>query len=459
MTWELLAALVTPYWVGDRIVGAALGRPRGLAAWLRHAGLALQLGLAVVAALRWVLAMTFGSGIELGLVAEVGLIAASTMLGQRRGAPGPKLPWAPVALLLLIPAAAIAWQLSLNPWGDADALSIWNLRAVFLHRAPGDWVSTLDADWPQSDRMPHVDYPLLLPLLVARGYAYAGTETESASAVLALLFGLAPIATLCGALTMQRGSAVGLAAGGVLVLTPIYLLVAAERIADVPLAGYVLATVVLMAERRHGALLLAGIAAGAASFTKNEGIVWALFVAGLYGLLVLARRRAVSELLLLLLGIGVVGFATLWFKLGYAPAQDLLAAQAGSAASNRLADPSRWVQVAEYFARELCWFGGKYPGVPGLAVLVLVVALLRGRNAPTVPWTGIALLHAMVGVYFAAFLLTPYDVEWHLKTAAARLLLHVWPAALFLAGLSSPQREHKGVRPQADDPGRISGRA
>lgn len=438
MTWELLVGLVAPYWVGDRIVGAALGRPQGLAAWLRHAGLALQLGLAIVAALRWVLAMTFGSGIELGLVAEVGLIAASTMLGQRRGAPGPKLPWAPVALLLLLPAGAIGWQLMLNPWGDADALSIWNLRAVFLHRAPGDWISVLDADWPQADRMPHVDYPLLLPLLVARGYAYAGAETAAASTVLALVFGLAPIATLCGALTMQRTAVVGLVAGAVLALTPIYVNIAASRIADVPLAGYVLATVVLLAERRHGALLLAGIAAGAASFTKNEGIAWALFVAGLCGLLVLARRRAVSELLLLLLGIGVVGFATLWFKLGYAPAQDLLAAQSGGAMWDRVAEPARWVQVAEYFAREFCWFGGKYPGVPGPAVLVLVVVLLRGRNAPPVPWTGIVLLHAMVGVYLVAFLLSPYDVEWHLTTAAARLLLQLWPAALFLAGLSAP---------------------
>lgn len=442
MNWEVLAALIPPCWIGDRVVGATLGRPRGLAMWLRHVGLALPLGLAVVAGLSWFMAMTLGTTIDVMLSAEAGIMLLAAGLKQRLGSPGPRLQGAPVVLLILMPVLAIGWHLVSNPWGDADALSIWNLRALFLYRAAGDWVSVFDTDWDAPGRMPHVDYPLLLPLLVARGFAWAGSETQDASAVLALVFGVAPIATLCGALAMQRNSVVGLGASAALAMTPIYIEVASSRIADVPLAGYILSTLVLMNERRPGPLLIAGVAAGAASFTKNEGILWAVLATGWYALLVLAGRRRASELFACLLGVLVVGLATLWFKLAFAPAQDLLAAQSGNATWDRIADPARWGTVALRFIRELGWFGGSYPGVPGLAVAAAIAVLLRPCALARFPCSGIVLLVAMVGAYFAAFVLTPYDLNWHLDTASARLLLQVWPAGLFLAGLSiAPDRE------------------
>jgi hypothetical protein len=44
-------------------------------------------------------------------------------------------------------------------------------------------------------------------------------------------------------------------------------------------------------------------------------------------------------------------------------------------------------------------------------------------------------------VYMSVYLITPYtippfDVAWHLKTSASRLLLHVLPHAVFLIGLA-----------------------
>jgi hypothetical protein len=434
MIVALLASFAAPLWIGDRCAGAALGRPRGFAASVRHAALALLLGLALVAALRFFVLLAFGGALLPAVVAELLLAALVTLPRQSPGEPGPPLPVGPLLLLLVIALAAVVLRGIANPWGDGDALAIWNLRAIFLHRAPAEW----PAIFPAGDVLPHLDYPLLLPLLVDRGWAWCAGEPPLVPITLAALFTLAPIALLAGAVTVRHGAWSGLIAAAVLALTPIHLRCGSGQLADVPLAGYLLATLVALdAVPRHGrrALLLAGFAAGAASFTKNEGLLWLALLLGLWSLLVLAGRRQATDLARLAAGAAVVALATATFKLAFAPAQDLLAAQADGRWLERIGDPERWSAVLAALGEQLAWFGRETPGVPGLLWLPLLGWLSRGADAPPISWPAILLLHAMIAADVLAFVLTPYDVDWHLATALPRLLLQLWPAALFVTAI------------------------
>jgi hypothetical protein len=54
----------------------------------------------------------------------------------------------------------------------------------------------------------------------------------------------------------------------------------------------------------------------------------------------------------------------------------------------------------------------------------------------------LALTLTLVG-YFAVFLITPYDIHWHLRFSLVRLFLQLWPSTVFLSflilqGTSSP---------------------
>jgi len=44
--------------------------------------------------------------------------------------------------------------------------------------------------------------------------------------------------------------------------------------------------------------------------------------------------------------------------------------------------------------------------------------------------------------YFAVYLITPYDLVWHLSHSLGRLFLQVWPSALFLffLAIKGPER-------------------
>src|SRR5204863_6002465 len=60
------------------------------------------------------------------------------------------------------------------PYGQWDATAVWNLKARFIYENPSDPLSRI-VDPALWDTQP--DYPLLLPVLVARGWQYAGRDS------------------------------------------------------------------------------------------------------------------------------------------------------------------------------------------------------------------------------------------------------------------------------------------
>jgi hypothetical protein len=69
-----------------------------------------------------------------------------------------------------------------------------------------------------------------------------------------------------------------------------------------------------------------------------------------------------------------------------------------------------------------------------LILLVLVVITFRLTHDSDRRISGMAaalVVALMLAGYFGVFLITPFDLKWHLDTALSRLLIQVWPAAIF----------------------------
>jgi hypothetical protein len=319
-----------------------------------------------------------------------------------------------------------------RPHGDWDAWAIWNLRARFLFGGGALWGGAFDPAMLWS----HPDYPLLLPLAVARLWSYAGTESMLAPALISWGFTFGTAALLFASLSLLVGRLHAALATAVLFGAPFFVKFGAAQQADLPVAFFCLLTAAALtfATRRApggwGWTVVAGLAAGFAGWTKNEGLVLCL----VFGVLTLAGRFAGAEhplrrTVLFAAGAAAAVAAMLCFKGSLAPPSQLFSG--GTDAGARLLDPGRYALIAGAYGRELLNLG--------MAIPVAAAAFLLGRTGEpgrrreaAVLFLAISLLMA---AHIAVYLVTPYDLEWHLGTSLNRLLIQLWPTfllALFL---------------------------
>lgn len=323
-----------------------------------------------------------------------------------------------LALAFLLATGAISGAWDANPQGGWDAWSIWNLRARFL--AMGDLPQRA---WSPLLTSSHPEYPLLVSSFVARSWAYAGSVAEAAPIATSYLFFLALLATLAGGFGVHCGRSTGLLIGLALLGAPALLHEVPAQYADIPLACYMAgATMLALLDLP----LLAGLLAGLAAWTKDEGV---LFLLVFLALLALTRR---GQLRMVAIGAIPGAVVTAIFKFALAPAGPLYAHQSAAELLHRLADPARFGQVFMAFAHEFRSSGaGLYH--PILPVLAIAAGLGFDRKyrkdllfTSTIP-------AVMLAGYFGILWITPLDLNWQASTSANRLLVQIWPSLLIAA--------------------------
>jgi len=341
------------------------------------------------------------------------------------------------AIVALITALTRFVFLSLAaPHGEIDALTIWNLRARFLARGDEQWFDSLIG--LLATRVP--DYPLLLPASIARWWTYIGDEPTGIPALVAMLFTFATIGLAASSLSLLRSRSQGLLAGVVLLGTPFLIRHGASQYADIPLGFFILATLVVFClyeradGRRDGLLAMAGLMAGFAAWTKNEGLLFVLVV-------LLARLPVVvpargwesyrDEMRAFAAGLLPVLLFVLFFKTYVAPGLSQIVADQGAATTiERLSDASRYVEAGQAFFKKAVRFGH-----PGFAVLLVYLALVGWStdksDRPGLRTAG-AMLSLMLVGYFMVFIVTPHGVRYQIETSLDRLWMHLWPSAVFL---------------------------
>ncbi len=351
-----------------------------------------------------------------------------------------------------------------RPHGDGwDAFSIWNLHARFLFRAGLHWRDGFSPLIPWS----HPDYPLLLPGAIAHFWTYPGHDDPRIPAIIGLCFTFGTVGLLFSALAVIRGRTVAMLGGLTLLTTPFFIEQAASQYADVPLSFFFLATIALPclhdvdlyqhdlgdhcgnSSHSPGLLVFAGLAAGFSAWTKNEGLLFlcALLAARLLTLIRLGtrpdalrqhRRDNWISLALLLAGAAPVFFLVAWFKHSVAPPGDLFSDPATTL--HKLLNPTRYWAVVTWYVKGFFRFG-HWLLIPGTLLLIGLYFAANGKEGGT-PTFGfrssvLALAFTLAG-YFAIYLISPYDIYWHLHFSLTRLFLQLWPSTLFLFFASYP---------------------
>ena len=324
-----------------------------------------------------------------------------------------------------VACAAVSFlrQTAAKPHGQWDAWAIHNLHARFLDH-PDAWrdLFTPLLVWSQPD------YPLLIPGFVASGWRAVGSETTVIPAAIAFLFTFGCVGFLASSIALLRDRRQGFLAALVLLIAPNFIVLGSGQLADVPLAFFLLAASALLTLEQTTA---AGLAAGFAAWTKNDGVMlFAAFVIG-WGL---ARQWTAQRLRDFGLGASVPLAALVWFKLALAPPNPLVSTAGGW---QKLADPSRHATIALGFIRQLWNFGGLVPG--SILVLVAYLLLMRVDSVHRGAARGVAMTLALAACgYWGVYVFTTANPLVDLiDSSLDRLLMQLWPTAVFLAFLAS----------------------
>jgi hypothetical protein len=244
----------------------------------------------------------------------------------------------------------------------------------------------------------------------------------------------------------------GLIAGMVLLGTPFFIYNGSSLIADVPVGFYILATIILFClideeqKKNPGLVLLCGVMAGFAAWTKNEGLLLIVSVFIVRFIVVTLQKgpgEFFKEAALFTAGLTPVLIIIAYFKFQVASPniaflKDQLASpvtqifnQDFAALLKSLTGISKYIMIGKaslvkFYELEK-WMLIVFP------VFILVMGRSdKKRNNPGI-YTSLLILLVMICGYFTVFLFYPLDnLEWLLETTAKRLLLQILPSMIFV---------------------------
>jgi hypothetical protein len=214
-----------------------------------------------------------------------------------------------------------------------------------------------------------------------------------------------------------------------------------SQYADVPQAFYVLATLACFAlldsfpRQTLPLAFLAGLCAGCAIWTKNEGLLFVsvLGVARVMQALLNRGRPVARELVGFVLGILPLLCLVAFFKLSLAPPNNIVNASMLQSSLERLGTAERYWISAMRFSEHIITFSAAMPVV--LAAYLWLCGRERRFPAREVLVTPVLVFALMLIGFFVVFVITPKDLEWHFRSACDRLILQLWPAVLMVCFL------------------------
>jgi hypothetical protein len=350
--------------------------------------------------------------------------------GIRRWRPGIAAAAVGCTTLLVVAAVDVWLQWRMNPHGMWDAWAIWNLHARAYFRAAPDWSAVFSPliGWSNPD------YPPLVAVTIARVWAYHGRESTLVPAFMSVLFAGSSLALVIVSAARLRGWTIGLLSGMALLMARTYAFQTACQCADVPIGFFILVAIVFMTlgwgEREPARFFaVAGLAAGCAALTKNEGAPLMLLV----GFVALLKAPRVQSLTGAALGAALPLVALTIFKVRLAPSNYLFELQTPAALRAKLQDPARWSNVFGQIADRVPAWGEVWMGA--LACLAVAAALTarRDRASRHRAATALLLVAAMLVSYGVIYVVTPLPLDWQIATSFDRLFTQIWPALVWAA--------------------------
>ncbi len=348
-----------------------------------------------------------------------------------------------VPILAIVFAVVLGWSVGSSvihveryPNGLTDGWAIWNSHAKYIAAGGKTWAVDIQNTF-------HPDYPLLLPGVVVHAWRYIGSNSPDATGFVGILFELAAIAVLAATLIKLRSPTIGLLMAFVLIGSPAYINYAASEYADVPLSAFIVSTIALIclyeseASKPLGVIALAGFMAGCAAWTKNEGVPFALATFAVLLVPILWSPSAtVRRIAGFAAGLALPLAAIAYFKLTIALPNDIFDNRNSSDLLAKISDSSRYLMILKSYIRTGWTFGG-WAFNPFLLILAFVGLSGADRSVlRSFSWrAGVAIIAILQVSYFVIYVITPLDLTYHLISSLDRLLMHVWPGCLLLAGM------------------------
>lgn len=347
--------------------------------------------------------------------------------------------------------SASCWEI----FGGWDARFIWNLKAKFFFRSPEEWAGMFRPELSFS----HPDYPLLLPGAVCWGWNWSGKEILIWPALVAFLFMACLGLMVLWYLFSYVSPWSGFWACSYFLMIGTYQFWAATQYADIPVCFFMTSSIItLLAAVRADdkrVFFLAGLLAGMAAWTKNEGLLFTGWAALILAAALFMNPMPVSDKKnqagFFITGLGLPLLNVFYLKTFLAKTGDYL----GSGRT-----------LSEYFsivfgdgAKTRALLSGfqtymtNFEEWNGLWILFFC-ALLAGfsikrkeilKNSGWIPAAAAILIE--LG-YFAVMHTSPHEIKWQIETALTRLLLHAGVLALiFSFEVFSPSRTEIEPRP------------
>jgi len=335
--------------------------------------------------------------------------------------------------VLILAFVNMVYMALLMPGGTWDAWAMWNMRARFIFRGGEYW---RDAFSSLLFFKFHPDYPLLISLSVARCWTYVGKEFAEGPILISLLIPIAIVCLLYSAVTMLRGKSQGMLASIVLLSTPIFISQAPRQLADIPIAFFFLASIILLFYQdrytgHYGFSSLSGLMAAFSGWTKNEGLLFlvSIIVAGIVAAYFSQdRKRHMKQLTYFVLGSMPVIAIIIYFKVYLAPQNDIVSGQELGKIIERVGDIARYIEILKALLLEVIF---KFPNIFLLLLYLLYSNVKIHDNRKISVYTSILVLTFMMLGYFGIYLVTPHDLAWHLRWSLDRILLQLWPSIIF----------------------------
>lgn len=332
-----------------------------------------------------------------------------------------------VLILIVLKYIIIAKQ-----WGDWDAWSIWNLHAKFLSNNV-----SFQNYYDQILSYSHLDYPKLLPAIVALGWKATVSDSYLVPFLISVLILLSILIVICDFISDMKFQ---LPVVIIFLLDDTFMRISASQYADTMLAFLIVLSIASYIEFQNNykknSLIKLLILLLLSSLVKNEGLVFALIFLILL-VWKLKKTEQLNKYFNLLFLFSFLYIIEIVDKIFFTISNDIVSVQSASLIY-KLIDSKRYIIIFKYLFGQL-FFDYK--------ILILIMFCYVSMQKIFKLVEIFYLLIFVFASYFLVYLITPHDLIWHLSTSINRLLHHVYPALIFIFfySLSNSQLQNRNI--------------
>jgi hypothetical protein len=266
----------------------------------------------------------------------------------------------------------------------------------------------------------HSDYPLFLPSLIALLWNTLG----EISSLIPFVVGFIPyFLIIIFFYFVFENKLIGIICILLSISDPGFVSKAASQYADTYLSLFILMSYFGLIQSSKTSQnnifpVIVGIISSGTMWIKNEGFAFYIIFSILWMFTFINNRK---KLLYYASGSFLIIFTVVLFKFLLAPPNDVISSN-GINYFEKIRDIDRILLIYRYFRDYLLF------SVP-IITFVIIASIFSKSKLNILIASSILLLFAS---YFTVYILSPYEVEWHLETSFDRLVHQLTPLILFL---------------------------